>query len=41
MEQYCGPMAVEIVPRRHWDFRTYLAKKARAQSEGCAEEKVS
>jgi hypothetical protein len=37
MEQRCGPLAVEIVPGKHCDFSTYLAKRARAQSEACAE----
>jgi hypothetical protein len=29
-------MSVEIVPRKHFDFRTYLAKKARAKTGTCA-----
>jgi hypothetical protein len=37
MEQCCGQQAVEIVPGKHCDFRTYLAKTARAQSVACAE----
>jgi hypothetical protein len=37
MEQCCGPLAVEIVPRKHCDFSNYLAKGARAQSVVCAE----
>jgi hypothetical protein len=37
MEQCCGPLAVEIIPEKHRDFSTYLAKRARAQSEACAE----
>jgi hypothetical protein len=37
MEQTCGPLAVEIVPEKHCDFSTYLAKRARAQSGACAE----
>jgi hypothetical protein len=37
MEESCGPMAVEMVPRKHCDFSTYLAKCARAQSGACAE----
>jgi hypothetical protein len=37
MEYCCGPLAVEIVPVKHWDFRTYLAKGARAHSGACAE----
>jgi hypothetical protein len=31
-EQNCGPLAVEIVPGKHFDFSTYLAKSPRAQS---------
>jgi hypothetical protein len=30
-------LAVEIFPRKHCDFSTYLAKRARAQSGACAE----
>jgi hypothetical protein len=37
MEQSCGPLAVEIVPRKHCDFSTYLANRARAHSGACAE----
>jgi hypothetical protein len=37
IEQCCGPPAVEIVPGKHCDFSTYLAKRARAQSGACAE----
>jgi hypothetical protein len=37
MEQRCGPLAVEIVPGKHCDLSTYLAKSARAQSGACAE----
>jgi hypothetical protein len=37
MEQGCGPRAVEIVPGKHCDFITHLAKRARAQSGGWAE----
>jgi hypothetical protein len=37
MEQSCGPLAVEMFPGKHWVFRTYLAKRARAQSGACAE----
>jgi hypothetical protein len=33
MEECCGPMAVEIIPGKNCDFSTYLAKRARAQSE--------
>jgi hypothetical protein len=37
MEQSCDPLAVEMVPGKHCDFSTYLAKRARAQSGACAE----
>jgi hypothetical protein len=37
MEESSGPLAVEMVPLKHCDFRTYLAKRASAQSEACAE----
>jgi hypothetical protein len=37
MEQCCGPLSVEKIPRKHCDFITYLAKRARAQSGACAE----
>jgi hypothetical protein len=37
MEQISGPLAVEIVPRKHCNFSTYLAKRARAQSGASAE----
>jgi hypothetical protein len=37
MEQSCGPLAIEIFPGKHCDFRTYLAKRARAPSGSCAE----
>jgi hypothetical protein len=37
MEQISGPLAVEIVPGKHSDFSTYLAKRTRAQSGACAE----
>jgi hypothetical protein len=30
MEQCYGPFAVELFPRKHCDFSTYLAKRARA-----------
>jgi hypothetical protein len=36
MVHSCGPLAVEIFPRKHCDFSTYLAKGARAQSGECA-----
>jgi hypothetical protein len=39
MEQSCGPYAVEMIPGKHWDFSTSLAKRARAQSGECAEVK--
>jgi hypothetical protein len=32
MEHRSGPLTVEIVPGKHCDFSTYLAKRARAQS---------
>jgi hypothetical protein len=31
------PLAVEMIPRKHCDFSTYLAKRARAHSVACAE----
>jgi hypothetical protein len=37
MEQCCGPLAVEMVPREHCDFSTYPAKRATAQSGAFAE----
>jgi hypothetical protein len=37
MEQCCGHLAVEMIPRKHCDFSTYLTKRARAQSAACAE----
>jgi hypothetical protein len=37
MEQSCGPLAVGSVPGKHLGFRTYLAKRARAQSGALAE----
>jgi hypothetical protein len=37
MEQSCGPLSVEMIPGKYCDFRTYLAKSARAQSGACAE----
>jgi hypothetical protein len=39
MEQGCGPLAVEIIPGKHCDFSTYLAKRAKALSGECAEVK--
>jgi hypothetical protein len=35
--EHCCPLAVEIVPGKHCDFSTYLAKRARSQSGACAE----
>jgi hypothetical protein len=37
MEQYCFPLAVEMVPGKHCDFSTYFANRARANSGACAE----
>jgi hypothetical protein len=37
MEECFGPLPVEIVPGKHCDFSTYLAKRARAQTVACAE----
>jgi hypothetical protein len=37
MEQSCSPLAVEMVPGKHNDFSTYLAKKTRPQSGADAE----
>jgi hypothetical protein len=37
MEQCCLPLEVEMIPGKHCDFITYLAKRARAQSGACAE----
>jgi hypothetical protein len=37
MEESCGPLAVEIVPGKLCYFSTYLAKRARAQSDAFAE----
>jgi hypothetical protein len=37
MEQSCGPLSVEIVPGKLCDFSTYLAKRAGAQFDACAE----
>jgi hypothetical protein len=30
-------MAVEMIPGKHWDFSTYLTKKARAKSGASVE----
>jgi hypothetical protein len=37
MEQCSGPLAVIILPRKDFDFSTYLEKRARVQSGACAE----
>jgi hypothetical protein len=37
MEHSFGPLAVDIISGKHCDFRTYLAKRARAQSGASAE----
>jgi hypothetical protein len=37
MEQSCSLLAIEMVPGKHCVFRTYLAKRARAQSGACEE----
>jgi hypothetical protein len=36
MEQSSGILAVEIVPGKHCDFSSYLAKRTSAQSGACA-----
>jgi hypothetical protein len=36
-EQRCGPLTVEIVPRKQCDFSKFLAKRVRDQSGPCAE----
>jgi hypothetical protein len=36
MEQICGPVAVETIPRKHCDFSTYLKKRARTECGACA-----
>jgi hypothetical protein len=41
MEQSCGPLAVDIMSGKHCDFSTYFAKRARAQSDACAEVQFS
>jgi hypothetical protein len=41
MEHSCGPLAVEIVPGKHCNFSTYLAKRARAQTGAFAEVQLS
>jgi hypothetical protein len=40
IEQCCGPLAVEIIPGKHCDFSTYIAKGARALSGAYAEEQI-
>jgi hypothetical protein len=35
MEQYFGPLAVEIIPVKHRDFSTYLAKKESSVGRIC------
>jgi hypothetical protein len=37
MEKCCGLLTIEMLPRKHCDFGTYLAKIARSQSGACAE----
>jgi hypothetical protein len=37
MEQCCGPLAVEMIPGKHFDFSTYHTKRARAHSGACTE----
>jgi hypothetical protein len=37
MEQCCGPLSVEIIPGKHCDLSTCLAKRTRAQSVACTE----
>jgi hypothetical protein len=32
MEKSCGPLSVEMIPGKHGDISTYLAKRARSQS---------
>jgi hypothetical protein len=41
MEECCDLLAVEIVPRKYWDFSTYFAKRTRTQSGACAEVNIS
>jgi hypothetical protein len=31
-EEYCGPLAVEMIPGKHCEFSTYLTKRARTHS---------
>jgi hypothetical protein len=37
MEQSCGQLTVELVPEKHCDISTYLAKRQRVQAFACAE----
>jgi hypothetical protein len=37
MEHSFGTMAVEMVPGKHWDFSTYLARRAGVQSGAYAD----
>jgi hypothetical protein len=37
MEYSCDPLAVENISGKHCDYRTYLAKRAKARSGACAE----
>jgi hypothetical protein len=39
MEQRCYSQAIEIFPRKHCDFNTYIAKFSRAHSGASAEVK--
>jgi hypothetical protein len=39
MEKRSGPLSVEMVPEKHCNFITSLAKRTRAQSGACAEVK--
>jgi hypothetical protein len=41
MEQSCGPLSVEMFPRKHCDFSTYLDKRERTQSGAFAEMKFN
>jgi hypothetical protein len=41
MVQICEPLAVEMIQGKHWDFSTYLEKRARAQYGECAEVQFS
>jgi hypothetical protein len=37
IKQCFGPLAVEMIPGKHSDFSISLTKRARAQSDSCAE----